>query len=359
MPSETHVMEYKCPCCDAPLVFSSQEQMLHCDACGNDLEPESVIAFSQAEKGSDGFTWDTQQTQPLSQEEMSAIVSFTCPSCGGQILTDQHTVATFCPYCENPAVIPGRVSDALRPDGVIPFCLGKEDAMAAFANFCKGKPLLPKDFTALHRFENISGIYVPFWLYDCHGSFSGRYRATRVRHWADSRYTYTKTSHYLLTRSAEAGFSGIPMDASSKIDNAIMESIEPFDYSKMTDFNTSYLSGYLADKYDVAAEEGEARIRQRVDQTIQDELSSTFIGYSSVVPTDRSLEVMQGRAKYVLLPVWMLTSLYKGKRYTFAMNGQSGKLSGTLPICMKRSLLWFGGITAAVTAIGTLIGMLL
>ncbi len=354
------VLEYKCPCCSAALVFRQESQQLSCGACGNTFEIDAVKAFNEPAKAQpEAFTWEGQQSGSLSQDELEAMRAFTCPSCGGEIITDENTAATFCPYCGNPAVISGRVGGGLRPDGVLPFKLGKEDAENVFRKLCKGKPLLPKGYAGAQRLEKIRGVYVPFWLYDCSGDFSGRYSATRVRHWSDSSYNYTRTDHFLLTRAARADFSGIPMDASRKLDDAIMESIEPFDYDQLVDFETAYLSGYLADKYDVEAAEGQGRVRQRVDSTLDELMAPTFLGYSSVLPTHKHLDVTHSKAKYVLLPVWLLTSRYRDKIYTFAMNGQTGKITGTLPICPKRSFAWFAGVAAAVTAVCALIGQFL
>lgn len=360
MSNATGVLEYKCPCCSAGLVFDQKSQKLSCDACGNTFDIEAVEALHQPEQPQqEEFSWEEGQHNSLSEAELEAMRVFTCPSCGGQIMTDENTAATFCPYCGNPAVIGGRVEGGLRPDGVLPFKLGKEEAEQAFQKLCKGKPLLPKGYADAQRLEKIRGIYVPFWLYDCSGDFSGRYNATRVHHWSDASYHYTKTDHFLLTRAARADFCGIPMDASRKLDDAIMESIEPFDYSQLVDFETAYLSGFLADKYDVEAESGKARVRQRVDATLDDLMAPTFLGYSSVIPREKHLNVTHGKAKYVLLPVWLLTSRYRDKTYTFAMNGQTGKITGTLPICPKRSLGWFAGVSATVTALCALIGLLL
>lgn len=347
----TQVLEYKCPCCGAGLAFDEQSQKLSCDACGNQFDLDTVKAFSDTTEMVDSFDWDPQTTQDLSEDEQQSMQAFTCPSCGGELLTDHQTVATFCPYCDNPAIIPGRASKALRPDGVIPFIKTQKDAQDAFFQLCKGKPLLPKGFCDQQRLEKITGMYVPFWIYDCSGSLHGRYRATRVKRWSDSNYNYKRTEHYLLLRQADADFAGIPMDGSSKMDNAIMESIEPFDYSKITDFNTAFLSGFLADKYDVEAAMGKERIRQRVSTTMDDLIAPTFLGYTSVVPTAKSIQVGHSTAKYVLLPVWMLISRYKDIEYTFAMNAQTGKITGTLPICPKRSFAWFGGIAAAAASV--------
>ncbi len=360
MENTANVMEYKCPCCNAGLVFGSNVQKLTCEYCDNTFEIDAVLAFNenQTEKQEDLFSWQSEEKQEWSEQEQSALNTFRCPSCGGEILTDANTAATFCPFCDNPTIMPARVSGGLKPDAVLPFHKSREDATAAFLKLCKGKPLLPKEFTSQQRVEKITGMYVPFWLYECDGDFSGSYKATRIHRWSDSRYNYTRTEHFLLNRKGSAGFTGIPMDGSSKMEDIFMESIEPYDYSQMVPFDMCYLSGYLADKYDVPSEQGESRIRERVQQTLQDQIQTTLLGYATVIPTNRQIQVANTKANYVLLPVWMLNTRYNGKLYTFAMNGQTGKMSGSFPICPKRTAAWFAGITGIVTAVSYLLQIL-
>lgn len=361
MSPSSQVIEYKCPCCDAGLTFGADTQQLTCAYCDNTFDLNTVRTYyeSQQKAQTESFQWDNSHQQEWSEAERSSMRAFQCPACGGEIVTDENTAATFCPFCDNPTILPSRVSGGLKPDALIPFKTNKDDAKAAFLKLCKGKPLLPKLFTSQQRIERITGIYVPFWLYDCDADYSGDYKATRIHTWSDSRYHYTKTDHFLLKRRAKASFSGIPMDGSSKMEDTFMESIEPYDYGQLADFDTAYLSGYFADKYDVPSEQGKDRIRQRVDQSVQDALQSSMVGYASVIPTARQLAVNHSKARYVLLPVWMLNTKYNGKLYTFAMNGQTGKMTGSFPVCPKRTVGWFTGICAAVTLVMTLLQFLL
>lgn len=361
MDNQTRVIEYKCPCCNAGLVFASQMQKLTCTYCDNSFEIDVVRAYNDSppQNISDDFSWNKESQPEWSQQDHASLNTYQCPACGGEILTDDNTAATFCPYCDNPTIMPSRLSAGLKPDAVLPFQKSREDAVAAFIKLCKGKPLLPKNFTSQQRLEKITGIYVPFWLYDCSAEFSGRYKATRIHRWSDSRYDYTRTEHFLLSRNASADFSGIPMDGSTKMDDAFMESIEPFDYSQMVPFEMGYLTGYLADKYDVPSENGQERIHQRVNQSIEDNIQSSFLGFATVLPTDRQLQVRNSTAKYVLLPVWILNTKYNGKIYTFAMNGQTGKMTGSFPICRKRTAAWFSGICTGVTILVHLLQMML
>ena len=346
MSTPPSVLEYKCPCCDAALVFGEEQQKLTCDACGNSFDIEAVAEYNRPPENLDEpeFVWEDREEVPL---------PYQCPSCGGVIEYDDHTASTFCPYCDNPVVLPERVTAAVKPDAVIPFMTTKEQAQQKYRELCKGKPLLPKDFLSEQRINSITGYYVPFWLYSCGSTLLGKYRATRVHTWSDSRYIYTRKDHFLLTRSANADFESIPMDGSTKMDDTIMEAIEPYDYSKLVEFTPAYLTGFLTDKYDVEAKCGEERIRERVNETMDQMIRSTCIGYSTVIPTAKDLKIRNSKAKYVLLPVWVMSAKYKNKDYIFAMNGQTGKLIGTLPICPKRSAAWFAGITAAVTALVT------
>lgn len=353
MSKAMNILEYKCPCCGAALTFSGKDQQLKCESCNNSFQVEDVKEYNEAilEEHQDSFQWEERENAILSEEESANVCSYTCPACGGQIMGEAVTAATFCPYCDSPAVIGGNLSGALRPDGVIPFKTTKESAISAFQQLCKGKFLLPKDFASTARQEKIQGVYVPFWLYDCDGSVYGQYRATRISTWADSNYYYTRTSHYMLIRNASASFHSIPMDGSQKMDNATMESIEPFHMDEAVDFETAYLSGFLADKYDVEAKDGEGRVRQRVDETLNDLIQPTMIGYNAVRPISKQLQVQHGKARYLLLPVWMLHTRYKDQSYVFAMNGQTGKMTGTLPIDKKRMWAWFAGVSAGVSAV--------
>ncbi len=361
MEATSTVLEFKCPCCNAGLRYAQGTDKFTCEYCDNTFDLETITAYQESVQGtkSEDFSWENKEEIQWDMEEQEQLQEFLCPSCGGQIFAEVTTAATFCPYCENPTILPSRLSGGIRPDSIIPFQKSKEDAKSAFLQLCKGKLLLPKEFTQEQRLEKITGMYVPFWLYDCEAQFDGSYHATRISRWSDSRYHYTKTDHFLLQREASSHFSGIPMDGSSKTDDAFMESIEPYLYDELVDFDMKYLSGFLADKYDVESKLGEARIRQRVDETMTDELQCTFLGYHSVLPTSRHLNVTHGKARYVLLPVWMLNSKYNNKIYTFAMNGQTGKMTGTFPVCPKRSAIWFAGICACVTALASLIQMLL
>ena len=232
----------------------------------------------------------------------------------------------------------GQFSADLRPNLVVPFQLNKEQAKAALSNHLNKKPLLPKLFRSQNRIESIQGIYVPFWLFDTDADANIRYQATRVHTWSDSNYIYTRTSFYSLLRAGRIGFDNVPVDGSSKMSNDLMESIEPYDLNKAVDFQTAYLAGYLADKYDVSADDCKARANDRIRSSTESAFAATTAGYATVIPQSTNIHLSGSRVRYGLLPVWMLTTRWRDQIYTFAMNGQTGKMVGNLPIDWK--LFW-------------------
>ena len=354
------LLEYKCPACGGALQFSSDSQKMQCPYCDTELDVEALRELDQALENADQeqMQWQSDSAQ-WQEEEQESLREYVCHSCGGQILTDATTGATVCPYCDNPVVVAEQFSGCLRPDLVIPFKLDKEAAKAALSKHLSKKPLLPKLFRTENRIEAIQGVYVPFWLFDSDVKADIRYRATRVKMWSDSRYNYVRTYHYSVRRAGKIGFDAVPVDGSSKMENRLMESIEPYDLSQAEDFQTAYLAGFLADKYDVDTQQCSLRANDRIRNSTQQEFASTVIGYSSVVPVSTNLQLKNGRVRYALYPVWLLSTNYKGKPYRFAMNGQTGRFVGDLPVDWGKFFLWWAGLFATISGLTYLLGMLM
>ena len=134
MDNGANIIEYKCPCCNAGLVFGSQVQKLTCEYCDNTFDLDTVRAYNESTEDSAAadFSWEDNAKQEWTEAEEASLNAFQCPACGGEILTDDTTAATFCPFCENPTIIPTRLRGSLKPDGVLPFQKSREDAITAF-----------------------------------------------------------------------------------------------------------------------------------------------------------------------------------------------------------------------------------
>ena len=345
------IEEYKCPCCGGAISFDSTIQKMKCPYCDTEFDIDTVKAFNKKNEKQDDMVWDTDTGEEWTEEETEGLHSYICNSCGGEIIADSNTAATSCPFCGNPVVMTDRVSGTLKPDFVIPFKLDKKAAKEGLSKHLTGKKLLPKVFKDQNHLDEIKGIYVPFWLFDTDTDAQIRYRATKVRTWSDSNYRYTETKHYLVLRNGTVGFEHVPVDGSKKMLDDLMESIEPFDFSEAVDFETAYLAGYLADKYDVTVEDSVNRANKRVKKSTEDAFASTVHGYATVIPESSNIQLHNGSAKYALYPVWILNTTWNGEKYTFAMNGQTGKFVGNLPIDKGAVTRWLLGITTISSAI--------
>lgn len=345
------LLDYKCPCCGGAIEFNTTAQKMKCPYCDTEFEMEALREYDQVlqDDAPDEMNWETNAGCEWQGEDEN-FVTYVCQSCAGEIICDKTTAATSCPYCGNPVVMAGNLSGTLKPDYIIPFKFDKNAAKNGYFNHIKGKKLLPKIFKDANHIDEIKGMYVPVWLFDAGADASIRYRATRVRHWSDSNYNYTETKYYAILRGGNIAFERVPVDGSEKMDDALMESIEPYNFNEAVDFQTAYMAGYLADKYDVTAEESIGRANQRIKTSTEQAFRSTVQGYTTVMAENSNIRLNNGKAKYALYPVWILNTTYEGKKYTFAMNGQTGKFVGDLPCDMglfRKYLFTIGGIASA------------
>lgn len=326
------VLDYKCPCCDAVLKFNPKGQNWKCDYCRNE------------------YTLDDLKKQEVKLEKNIEVETknknldnYNCPNCGASIIALETTSTATCPYCRNTTILKDKLEGEFNPDYVIPFKHTKEDAILAFKKFHKGKILMPKAFNNPKNINEMTGIYIPFWLYDIDTNGSISATCKRVTTFSDSDYIYTKTDVYKADRQGDVDFKKIPVDGATRFDDSIMNTIEPFNYDEMKDFSYSYLSGFLADKYDIASNDAYTIALNRATKSTEELLKKDIKGYNSVFVDSKNITGDQKNTKYCLLPVWMLNIKYKDKIYPFAMNGQTGKLIGDYPIDKKKAVfLWLG-----------------
>lgn len=338
------LLQYKCPNCGGALEYDSEASRVKCPYCDTEFPVEAFAALDAElnETVEDNIVFTSATTDGYSASEMNGMVSYLCESCGAEIVTEATTSASSCPYCDNPVVMMGNLSGDLKPELILPFKLNKEAAMAGFKNHLTGKKLLPKAFVETNHLQEVKGMYVPFWLYDSTADASIKYSATISHSYVEGDYDVEDTEHYSVFRSGRLSFENVPVDGSKKLPNDLTESLEPFDFSQAVPFQTAYMAGFYADKYDVTSDECVKRAGERMTNSTEDEFRKTVMGYDSVSADATHINVKSGRAKYVLLPVWILTTKWNDAIYTFAMNGQTGKFIGNLPCDkkLKNKIFW-------------------
>ncbi|MFI3252118.1 MAG: TFIIB-type zinc ribbon-containing protein [bacterium] len=343
------IVTYKCKNCGSDLTFNPTSGKLACDSCQSEFfvsefEKPTVEEFEKIE--------EKTTTTTYSESEVS---EFNCNNCGAVLVTDSHTASTNCNFCGSPMVINARLSGSIAPAKVIPFKFNQKDAQEALKKWCRNGRVTPNDFLTESRLRNLEGLYVPFWLYDINTNAEGEARCTRVRSYVSGQYQITETRHYIAYRRVTADYKRIPADSSEKMDDKVMDMLEPFNYKDLENFNSAYLSGYCSEKYNYSDKELFPRIEKRTNEFIRNYMRSTIHGYSTVHLSAIRSHNQQRDAIYTLFPVYTINYKYKDKVYNFSMNGQTGKIVGKPPVCttkvVKYALLSFFSIAIIGEAI--------
>lgn len=360
------LMAYKCPNCGGGLKFDPASQKFKCEFCLSEFSEAEMKELEEKEaKKNAGAPEDTAGPgtaggemgpgAPGTEEaggKAPRTVVYTCPSCGAEIVTDETTAATFCYYCHNPVVLSGRLSGEFLPDYVLPFAMDKKKATEIFLNWIGKKKFVPKAFFSQDQIEKFSGVYFPYLMYSCKVEGEISAEAEKNRTWTAGNIRYTEHKRYQVARAGELDVKHVTRNALSKSNHALVEGVLPFEMEKLIPFQQGYLSGFLAEKRDMDGSQFTPEVEQEVkDYTIQN-LTSSIRDYQSVQVRDSKTRIRDPKWTYALLPVWVLT--YRDRRtdrlYYFAMNGQTGKTCGKLPVDKGKLAGLFAGIFLPVFA---------
>lgn len=352
---------YKCPNCGAAMEFDGASQQLKCTGC------QTALGVREYEE-SYGHLYQEQQSSNAGQENRQQgsrgsinanMKIYHCQSCGAELVADEYTSATICSFCGNPSLVEERLNGAFEPSAVIPFKIDREQAKKIYKDWVKKGPLTPKTLSTDSTIEKISGIYVPFWLYDYRASTQMHAKAEKVRTTRRGDTEYTYTDHFQVFRDVEADFIKVPADASEKMPDDTMDKLEPFDYGALEPFSMPYLSGYLSERYNFTDEQMQSRVGKRINQYITEIARSTIQGYSSVTVLSNQVSMQDMHNEYALLPVWLLNCRYNGKDFQFVLNGQTGKIVADRPISKGKAFAYGVGIFLLMMIIMTLGGLIL
>ena len=360
-------MNYKCPNCDGPLTFNPDKQMFTCEFCLGEFSPAQVQ--QQNAEREQRKTYDEREVEHAEQVKQEAkaagvedngeyAVSYTCPSCGAEVVTTSTTAATTCFYCYNPVVLGSRLSGEFNPDSVVPFELSKEKAMDRFLAMCGKKWFLPKGFAGKQQFEKLNGVYFPYWFADeqktAHLTATGK----KIRTWRSGNKEYTETRVFHVVRGGDVIIRNVFERALKSESREMLQSVHPYDLSKAQPFAMSYLSGFQAEKRDLDKKDVEPVIEQKMHEYAEQVLKNTAEGYSTITTESFNERTELSAYTYNLLPVWMVTYRFKDEIIPFAINGQTGKAYGNLPVAKGKLALVAAIVAVLVFVLGVLGGML-
>ncbi len=327
---------YKCPACNGTFEFDIKTQKLKCPYCDTVMSLEEYEAMAAKKKEENIDIKDAAtilDTDPETGEKVpeEAATSYVCKTCGGQISPNLTSISSNCPFCGNPIVLSDKISGEASPDVIIPFQVDKKKVKEAYMQHVTSKHFIPKDFSTEAKANAIEGIYVPFWLYSSKSEGYMNFEGEQITKRRMGNTEIITHNYFDVDRHCTMEFFDIPADGSKAMPDDLMDSIEPFNAKEALPFQTAYLSGFAADKFDVDSNEDYSRIEKRMTASVENAITGTVVGYDRVRITNEDITFYDKSVKYAIFPVWILKNTWNGQDYIFAMNGQTGKMVGNLP----------------------------
>lgn len=331
---------YHCPNCRAPIAFNPDRQLYVCDYCNSSFNQEEMNAFFAKQEAKDNQKAE-QEAEKEAERQKSApegeihVNEYHCQNCGASVVTDETTTSTFCYYCHSPVIITTRLQGDFKPNQLLPFRIGEERAKKEFLAYCSKKKFLPSDFTSDAQLEKMTGLYLPYWYIDSdvNVNFVGQSKSVEV--WRVGDYEYRETSIFLHQRQGTYNINNVNIPAFEKIDRNLLNGVEPFEPEEFQAFTTPMLQGYFTEQATVDKSEAIPIMYKEIDKIAGNMLDSS-LGAADIKTNVKTFEHHDHEWKYSLLPIWILTYNYLGKIYVYAMNGQSGRAFGEMPIDMKK-----------------------
>ena len=307
---------YECPNCNANLKFDIRSQMMLCDRCGTQMDP---YAF-QKEKDADEIS--------VTEDDYEVTI-YTCPQCGGELVSDETTAATFCSFCGGSTILQSRVSNIRRPSYIIPFQKTKEDCQEAYQKMIKRALYAPAQMKKEGYISRMRSIYMPYWVYSAEKYGRVRLSATQFV----KNIKYDVTMYFWLQSNVKAEYKGIAFDASSSFSDSLSNAIAPYEWWGLKKFTPSYLSGFYADGADVDGELYEPDVADMVGYELYKRMEKEP-AYEKYTLGDVA-DAMRPNHIYKelgMFPVWFLTYRHKDRVSYAVVNGQTGKAAGDLPV---------------------------
>ncbi len=357
--------KYNCPHCAAELFWNAELGTLHCEYCERDFTPEELdktfAMESQNPAKEEQITREVDSYDKATDDsESQDLVVYSCTNCGADVITARSTVATTCAFCGRAISLSNKMVGDFRPERVIPFLYDEKKAIDIYKNYCNKAVLSPKHFKTHNEIKKVKGVYVPFWLHSFDEEADVLVGAENVIEHKRGDDKVIEHHRYQIPMHVSGKFTSIPTDGLKNLDNDLMSAIEPFDYSKLTEFNPAYMAGFYAEEYDEDANATRGYALQRADEAMKNNAVNNAGPYEMKVCETFNAEYRNEEAAYAMLPVWMFNVEYKDKNYQFAVNGETGKIAGKLPTSIGKlvgAAIGSGVLTQAICLVIRLLTM--
>ena len=289
----------------------------------------------------------------------ASLMSFKCTGCGAEVTINTDTTMTArCHWCRHVFGVNEQVANGAVPDAVLPFRIGKADAVARIRQFVDKRRLFAlKAFKDQFTPENVVGVYMPYMIVDSNVSASASGKGeiqTReyTRGTGDKKKTYYDADVYQLERQVDFTVDDLPLESSAERGNLdirintnnIINAILPFDTKNALKWNASYLLGFSSEKRTLDVEKMRPKLEDQLLSIARSEMYRSVRRFNRGVRWEaEGLEVHGTRWVSMYLPVWLYSYHQPGRNggmlHYIAVNGRTGETMGSVPVQQWKLLL--------------------
>ena len=325
MTTEAGLRKFPCLSCGADVVWNPGAEALRCPYCGTVRAVPQKRGQVVERPIEEGLRAPRDLGWGISRKTVR------CQRCGASQSIEPGLVASRCAFCGTPAVVEAPPSGTMvRPEGLLPFNVGRDRAAGMFRGWLSRLWFRPNDLGEKAALNALQGVYVPFWTFDAatHSEWeaeAGTPYQVNVGGRTETRVRWEWVSGFL-----EKFFDDVPVSASKGLPRDLLTGLEPFPTKDLLPYEPSFLSGFLAEEIAVDLPDALREARARMEREIRSACAAQV-----PAPMQRNLSVKtawSGLAyKSGLFPIWIAAYDYRGTPYRFLVNGVTGKVSGKAP----------------------------
>ena len=339
---------FKCPNCAGESEFSIKDQKMKCLYCGSlfDIDNNNFVEERDlSELLKNGQVWSEAEV-------------YQCKSCGAKEILDNQEMSMSCPFCGTNNIVKLEELPGIKPQGVAPFKITKEQSSAIAIKWAKKKKYAPRVFKKSVKPENINGIYNPVFTFDAdtqssyYGQLGENYKTYTIVN--GRRISETKTRYFNISGNHYLKFDDLIVQASDTIPQKDIKKIQPFPTNNAPEYKSEYLRGYSANTYNKDGETCWNECKIEMKNRIEKSILKKYI-YDVKVFLNVKTAYLNEKYKFVLVPVWVGHFKYKNKLYNFFVNGDNGNISGKTPISALKVFFTVLGILALIAGIFALL----
>ncbi len=328
--------QFPCKQCGAMLQFEPGTRALKCQYCGTLNE----IAASEAAIEELDYARQLLELQTTQPKLDAAVIH--CDGCGSESTLPDGQASGACPFCGRAVVATSITRTVIKPRSLLPFAIRSDRAKASFNQWLGGLWFAPSQLKKHADAGGLKGVYLPAWTYDC--NTQSDYAGQRGEHYYETQSFNTivngksvrqtrqvrKTRWYSAAGQVANHFDDVLVLADRSLPDDLRNKLSGWDLPQLVPYQDDFLSGFIAETYQVQLNEGFEIARQIMEQTIRATVRSDIGG------DEQRIHSLQTRHyditfKHVLLPVWISAYRFKGQTYRFVINGRTGSVFGQRP----------------------------